>query len=268
MSTLTPDTIRLQDAERVEWHGHWASPWVGTCLDYAAEKGVALEPMDMRDRAEMTEITGQPRMPAVIMYLPGGERVCLSESTRIIELLDRSYPPPEYFSGWSADPTVRARQELIEHAIGAVHQQVLDAAMRELGPKGETPALLENALAEQRRVFDAINRLAQGAAPFLFGDTPGVVDYQIFHAEPFNRCITGALQLGKRDPDAFAALAPKMPLLAMLGDADFSRLPDMPLPAQGEAYLAWRTAVDDRREANGLRRGCLWQKMLAGLGGN
>ena len=260
MSTPTVHTIRLQDAASVEWHGHWASPWVGMCIDYAAEKGVQLEPMTMRDREEMTEITGQPRMPAVIMTMADGSRVCVSESTRIIELLDRSYPAPEHFCGWSDDAATRARQELIEHGVGAIHQQVLETAQQELGPNGCMPALLDNALAEQVRIFDAINRLAEGAAPFLFGAQPSVVDYQVFHAEPFNRCITGGMLLAKRDRAKFDELASKMPILAMLGDADFSKVPDVHLLAQGDAYLRWREVVDDRREANGLRRGCLWQK--------
>lgn len=267
MMTETAATVRLQDAVRVEWHGHWASPWVGMCLDYAAEKGIQLEPMAMRDRAEITQMTGQPRMPAVIMHLADGGRVCLSESTRIIELLDRSYPPPAHFAGWSADPALRARQELIEHGVGAIHEQVLTAAQRELGPEGEMPALLENALAEQARIFDAINRLAEAAAPFLFGEAPSVVDYQIFHAEPFNRVIRAGLELGRQDRDAFSALAAKAPLLLLLSEADFTRLPATRAPAQGAAYLAWREVVDSRRAATGRRRGCLWQKLLAGLPG-
>lgn len=264
MTTATANTIRLQEAARVEWHGHWASPWCGMCIDYAVEKGVTL-PMEMRDRAEMTRLTGQPRMPAVILYMADDSRVCLSESTRIIELLDRSYPPPEYFYGWSADPIVRAQQELMEHGIGAMHAQVLDTAAQALGPDGDTPALLENALAEQGRILAAINQLAESAAPFLFGTEPSVLDYQIFHAAPFNRCIAEALQLGKRNPEGFAGFVPKMPLLATLGDPDFRKVPDPAHPPQVDAYLAWRDAVDDRREAHGLRRGVVWQKLLGAM---
>ncbi len=264
MTTATANTIRLQDAARVEWHGHWASPWCGMCLDYAAEKGVHLD-MERRDRGEIAALTGQPRMPAVILTLEGGDRVCLSESTRIIELLDRSYPPPQYASGWSDDPGLRAQQELMEHAIGAIHLQLLDVATQELGPQGSMPALLENILAEQGRIFGAINQLAEGASPFFFGALPSVLDYQIFHAEPFNRCIVAAMRLGKRSPESFPPWVPKMPILALLGDPDFTKMPDVDQPPQGDAYLQWRNAVDDRREAHGLRRGTFWQKQLPNL---
>lgn len=249
----------------MRWHGHWASPWCGLCIDYAAEKGVTLE-MEMMDRDEVTRLAGQPRMPTAILTMPDELLVCVSESTRVIDLLDRSYPPPEYFYGWSVDSRVRGQQQLMEHGLGAMHQQVLDTAAAELSPQGMMPALLENALAELVRVLEAVQSLAGGASPFFFGDEPTVVDYQAFHVIPFNRCLAGALLLGKRDCAAFAQFATRMPVLALLGDPDFSRLPDFTPPAESDAYLRWRDTMDDRREGNGLRRGCLWQKALPTLG--
>jgi len=267
MTNWNSPEMRLQDAAKVEWHGHWASPWVGLCLDYAAEKGVQLENMTMRDRGEINEITGQPRMPAVMMTRDDGSLACLSESTRIIDLLDRSYPAPEYFVGWSADPVVRAQQRLIEHGVGAIHQQVLDVAGRELREQQQMPADLVNTLAEQATMLASMVALADTSTPFFFGDAPSVVDYQVFNVEPFNRFIRHGLMLGKHNRELFDQVAPKAPLLLLLGDCDFSKLHDIETPPQTEAYLAWRERVDDRREANGLRRGCIWQKLVKQVAG-